>query len=62
MTPVTLTEVTTTGPRVRMDGCPGCGRSLRLEHCGGIHDSGRPYLDTDRVALAQRLHLRACTG
>lgn len=61
MIPVKLTELAVTGPRLRMDGCPGCGRQLVLDHCGVVKD-GRPYVDGDRVDLAQRLHLRSCAG
>lgn len=61
MTPVRLTELAATGPRVRMDACPSCGQALVLDHCGVIKD-GQPYIDFAQVRLAQRLHLRQCGG
>lgn len=62
MIPVVLTEVAAdTPPRVRMNGCPSCGKPLVLDHCGVIED-GQPFLDVVRVRLAQRLHLRSCAG
>ena len=59
--PVKVTGLSITGPRVRLDACPSCGRTMTLDHCGVIVD-GDPYVDAAQVRLAQRLHLRQCGG
>ncbi len=61
MIPVRITELSTTGPRVRMNACPSCSRPLVLDHCGVVED-GEQYLDVAAVDTAQRLHLRSCSG
>ncbi len=49
------------GPRVRVDGCPRCGRPLQLDHTGLIRD-GEAYVDLDAVSFAQSLHVSTCAG
>lgn len=61
MIPVVVTG-TVGGPRLRMTDCPRCRRPVTLNHCGFTDDDGQPWLDMDRVDLAQRLHLRSCSG
>lgn len=57
---------TTGGARVRLEGCPSCGRPIVLDHCGVVAD-GAAYVDLAAVDLAavdfaQRLHLAGCPG
>lgn len=55
-----VSTVTGIGMRVRLEGCPGCGRPLVLDHASMIGAGGAEVPDVHAVDRAQRLHLASC--
>ena len=55
-------QTATAAPRVRVDGCPRCGRPIQLNHIVTTEDDGDQYVDLGAVAFAQALHLANCPG